>query len=252
MNRSSYLFILFFLISSLAAFRAEAQKRFLGIDPRSKVPERGIVIQLTTGLAAVKSDICGSIPCNDIGLNIGVGAMYKFTPMVAASIELQRLKLGAEEKTPTKDLAFRSEVLELSTTFVVNLLDSYSGSNLYRSSRKRFIVPYAKAGIGAVYYKPTSYPASQGSLDDSQTTYDPERNYPAVAAVIPFGGGMRFRLNDQFSVAPEILYHITTTDYLDNIGPRLGNASNKDHYLTATVKLLYTPSIKSSIFSKKK
>jgi hypothetical protein len=252
MNRSLYFSILTFLITSLTAFNAIAQKRFLGVDPRSKVPEHGFVIQMTAGLAAVKSDICGGYNCNDFGLNVGVGALYKFTPMVAASMELERFKLGAVEKTPTNDLAFSSEVLELSGMVVVNLLDSYSGSSNYRSTRKRFVVPYVKAGAGAIYYKPTSYPASQGELDDSQTTYDPERNYPAVAAVIPFGGGLRFRINDQFSIAPEMIYHLTTTDYLDNIGPRLGNAGNKDHYGTASVKLLYTPAIKNDIFSKKK
>ncbi|ARS37694.1 thrombospondin type 3 repeat-containing protein [Pontibacter actiniarum] len=211
-----------------------------------------MVVLLGAGIAAVKSDICGSWGCNEFGPAVSVGALYKLTTNLGISGTVDYVKLGATEKDPRRprNVSFESEVIEVSGTVVLNLLDSYAGSGNYRSSRKRFVVPYVRAGVGAVYYTPTSFPG-QSSLDDSQTTYDPERKYPAVAAVIPFGGGLRFRINNEFSIAPELIYHITTTDYLDNIGPRIGNPGNKDHYGVAIVKLQYTPVLKNKIFSKK-
>ncbi|GHA78990.1 hypothetical protein GCM10007389_36360 [Pontibacter akesuensis] len=214
--------------------------------------ERGVVVVVGAGIAAIKSDICGSWGCNNFGPNASVGALYKVTPYLGVNANLDYVQLGAVEKdvNRTLNIAFESEVIQFSVTGVLNLLDSYAGSGNYRSSRKRFVVPYMRAGIGAVYYSATSFPG-QGDLDDSQTTYDPERDYPAFAAVIPFGGGLRFRVNDEFSIAPELMYHITTTDFLDNIGPRLGNAATKDHFGVAAIKLQYTPVIKNKLFSRK-
>lgn len=204
------------------------------------------------GIAAIKSDICGSWGCNNFGPNVSVGALYKLTPYVGVGGSIDYNRLGATEKDPSRSLniTFQSEVIEVSATAVLNLLDSYAGSANYRSSRKRFLVPYIRAGIGFVYYTPTSFPGD-GDLNDSQITYDPLRKYPAIAAVVPVAGGLRFRLNDEVSLAGELIYHVTTTDYLDNIGGSIGNPGNKDHYGVAAIKVMYTPVVKNKIFSRK-
>ncbi|WP_240676021.1 outer membrane beta-barrel protein [Botryobacter ruber] len=239
------------MLPLLLPFCAAAQPGFLKIDPTSKVAEHGLVLQVGGGVAAVNSDICKTPDCNRLGPSISLGALYKLSPNLAISSELDYVRLGATEDNPRRPLnvSFRSEVIGLSGAVVVNLKDSYSGSGNYRSLRKRFVVPYVKVGAGLVYYTPTSYPG-QGNLNDSQYTYDSERNYPAVALLVPLGGGLRFRFSDKISVAPELVYYITSTDYLDNIGPRLGDGSSTDHYGVAAVKVLYTPSLKNKIFSK--
>ncbi|WP_162051842.1 outer membrane beta-barrel protein [Pontibacter pamirensis] len=219
----------------------------------SKVPdERGVVLAVGGGLAAVRSDICGGPDCNRFGPNVSLGALYYLTNYLGVSGSIDYLRLGATEGARQRPLniSFRSEVVEVTGTVVINLLDSYAGSGGYRSLRKRFLVPYLRAGAGIVYYTPTSYPG-QGKLNESQTTYEPAQKYPAIAAVIPFGGGLRFRINKEFSIAPELIYHITTTDYLDNIGPELGNAQRDDHYGIAAVKVLYTPALRNRLFSRK-
>ncbi|MCJ8166698.1 porin family protein [Pontibacter sp. E15-1] len=251
MNRNFYPFLLFFFLINLH-FSASGQSILSRRSGISKVPERGIVMMVGGGLTAVRSSICGSPSCNDFGPTVGVGALYKLSPLLGVSGQLDYARLGASEKDPRRplDVSFRSEVISLSLTGVYNLLDSYAGSAGYRSTRKRFIVPYARAGVGFIYYTPTSFPG-QERLNDSQTTYDPEKNYPALALAIPFGGGLRFRVNDEYSVATEVMYHITSTDYLDNIGPELLPAASKDHYMLAAVKLMYTPKFQNKIFSKK-
>lgn len=250
MNRS-FAFILTFVLLVITAGDTFAQLSLLKKRWQdSKVPEEGMVIVVGAGIAAVKSDICGSWNCNDFGPSASVGAIYRFTSDIGVGINADYLRLGAREKDPAQpiNVAFRSEVISITGIGIYNLIDSYAGSGNYRSSRKRLMVPFLKAGAGVVYYTATSYPA-ENDLDESQTTYDPERKYPAVSLVIPFGAGLRFRFSDELAIAPELVYHITTSDYLDNIGPRLGNPLN-DHYGLFSVKLMYTPVVKNKVFSK--
>ncbi|MBB6610761.1 outer membrane beta-barrel protein [Pontibacter sp. Tf4] len=218
----------------------------------SKTPERGLVVLAGAGVAAVRSDICGTPGCNEFRPVFGIGAMYKFDPMWSASLNLDYVKLGATEKSEARPLnvSFRTDLYEVTANIHFNLLDAYSGSGGYRSSRKRFVVPYAKFGAGFIYYTATSYPGT-GDLSESQTKYDPEREYPAFGIVVPFGGGLRFRFSDQVSIAPELIYHLTSSDYLDNIGPRLAPGNSRDHYGVASIRLMYTPAIKENIFSRK-
>ncbi|TXK52423.1 outer membrane beta-barrel protein [Pontibacter qinzhouensis] len=252
MNIKFYLSVLLLLAIGFVPLYSFGQSGYYKKRGVSNAPERGFVVQVGGGVTAIKSDICGSWGCNDLGPNVSIGTLYKINPTLGISGEVDYFRLGAEEKDPARPLnvAFQSEVIEVSGMVVLNLLDSYSGSGNYRSSHKRFVVPFVKGGAGFIYYTPSSFPANS-RLNDSQVTYDNERKYPAFAPVFSFGGGLRFRLNDEFSIAPELVYHITTTDYLDNIGPRLGNAGNTDHYGLAAIKLLYTPFLKNNIFSKK-
>ncbi|WP_439883395.1 outer membrane beta-barrel protein [Pontibacter sp. MBLB2868] len=249
MNRFRYCFIiLFFLIFTLPT-AVSAQSSFLERVGRSNTAEKGIVIVGGVGMAAVKSSICGLPECNNFGPAVSVGALYKLSPYFAFGANLGYVRLGATEKDPNRPLnvTFQSEVVEVTGTVVLNLLDSYAGSGNYRSSRKRFVVPYVRGGAGFVYYTPTSFPG-EGDLNDSQVTYDPARKYPAISAVIPFGGGLRFRFSDEFSIAPEMMYQVTLTNYLDNIATE---TSGTDHYAVASLKVIYTPIIKNKIFSKK-
>lgn len=246
MSRSNYFLLSLIAITLLLTTAAQAQDaiRRMGM---SKIPERGLSIQAGAGLAAVKSDICGSYGCNDIGPAFAIGALFKYSPFVSFSGEVEYIKLGASEKTFQDNITFESRVIEVSGMLVYNLLDSYAGSNNYRSLRKRFAVPFVKGGIGFIYYTPSSYPTNRPP--NSDITYDRLKSYPAIAGVIPFGGGIRFRFSDQISIAPEAMYHLTTTDYLDNIDR---HANNKDHYGVVSVKLLYTPMPKNEVFTSKR
>ncbi len=243
-------FLLLFFITLFLDTATQAQDNVFRRMGVSKVPERGLSVQAGVGLAAIKSEICGSYGCNDIGPALGIGALYKFTPYVSFSGEVEYLKMGATEKVPTDNITFETRVIEVSGMLVLNLMDSYAGSNNYRSLRKRFAVPFVKGGIGFVYYTPNSYPTNRP--ENSDISYDRMRSYPAIAGVIPFGGGIRFRFSDQISIAPEAMYHITTTKYLDNVGPPVRDLGLPDQYGTVAVKLLYTPIPKNEVFTSKR
>lgn len=253
MNRKPYYLLLPLLFLLLYPWDAMAQQyRYKRGSKSTNVMERGWVILVGGGVTAVRSDICGSWNCNDIGPNASVGGLYKFSPYFGVSGTIDYARLGAVEKNPEAPLniAFESEVIELAASAVINLLDSYAGSGNYRAKRKRFIVPYFRIGLGGIYYNATSFPADR-PLDDTQVKYDPEQKYPAFAAVVPVGGGLRFHINDEFSLAGELVYHVTGTDLLDNIPPTLINGPRRDEFGVLAIKLQYTPVLKNNIFSKK-
>src|SRR5687767_3400957 len=101
MNRNSTVFLLL-LCLILAYSDAIGQSMLLRRKQESKVPERGVVVIGTAGLAAVRSDICGTPDCNEFRPVFGVGAMYKFDPIWSTSINLDYVKLGATEKDPAR------------------------------------------------------------------------------------------------------------------------------------------------------
>jgi hypothetical protein len=229
-----------------------AQASFLEKVGRSNMPERGLVVFGGIGVAAVKSDICGLPECNKFGPAFTIGGLYKLSPYLGVGVNASQLRFGATEKDPTRplDVTFQTEVTELVASITINLLDSYAGSGNYRSLRKRFVVPYVRGGGGMIYYTATSYPG-KGDLEDTQMRHDPVRDYPAISAVIPMAGGIRFRFSDEFSIVPELVYNITLTDHLDNIGEKESKNTGTDHYMNAYIKVMYTPVLKNKILTRK-
>lgn len=251
MNGKSYLVLVCLFLALFGAGSAGAQSIFNKKSGGSAVPERGIVFVVGGGTAAAKSDICSGLGCNNLGLNVSGGALYRFSQRlsVGGSIDYARLGATGTDSLRLQQVSFQSEVIEVAGMVVFDLLDINAGTGNYRSSRKRLLVPYIKAGAGFVYYTPTSY-SGAGELRNSQITHEPERKYPAVALAVPFGAGLRIRLSEVVSIAPEFTYHITTTDHLDNMGARAGSHGN-DHYGTAAFKVLYTPVLRNRILSRK-
>ncbi|GAB3532237.1 hypothetical protein GCM10027443_15690 [Pontibacter brevis] len=214
------------------------------------MPEGRLVLVAGGGVAAVKSDICSGPGCNNLGLSVSGGALFRLSEYLSVGglVEYARLGATGADSLLVQQVSFQSDVIELAGTVVVNLLESHAGTAGYRSARKRLLIPYVRAGAGLAYYSPTSFPG-EGDLNTSQTTYDPERKYPAFTLAIPFGAGVHIRLTDAISISPELVYRITTTDHLDNIGARAGSPEN-DHYAVAAVKVLYTPLLRNKLLSR--
>ena len=203
------------------------------------------------GLAVMNSDNwvpggeinLSSIHKNGLGPVLNVGAVYQLSSYlgVLANIDYASIK-GNEENgvTQKRYITFKSNSVGVSGSLVVNLVNGYTRARSFRTRRERPVVPYVKAGIGFLSYSATSSQQGVGELPA-------ETAYPAVAAVIPVGLGVKFNLSEQISFAPEFNLHITTTDYLDNrkIDGNTFLTSN-DLFASSSVKLLYTPSAKRS------
>lgn len=250
MNGKIVSFLVFFCLMLVCSGNVQAQFILSNRSSVSTVPEGKVAFVVGGGVAGVRSDICSGFNCNNLGLSVSGGAIYKLSQYLSVGGMIEYARLGATgvDSLLLQNISFQSEVIEVAGTVVLNLLHSNVGSAGYRSSRKRLMVPYVRAGVGFVYYTPSSFPGG-GELRNSQITFEPERKYPATALAIPLGVGVRIRLNDLVQIAPELSYHITTTDFLDNISARPGSPGN-DHFGIVAVKVLYTPELRNKIFSR--
>ena len=109
-----------------------------------------------------------------------------------------------------RDLGFRTDVLEFSTTI---MYDIFAFEHKFES--RRTIEPYLHAGIGLAYFNP------MGKLDGrwyNLSDYHTEgKSYSQVIPVIPIGAGIRTRMRHDLNLGFEFSYRITFTDYLDDV-----------------------------------
>ncbi len=187
------------------------------------------------------ADEKSSIRNNGIGPSFNIGAIYQVSPALELLGSVDHVSLKGAEDAQYKaggDLSYKASATEISGSAVFNLFSNYRSSGFYRARRQRLVEPYVKVGIGALVYKASSSTSGDGGkiLPGAMPA---ARHYPAVALTVPLGGGLKFYYSRQISIAPELNFHFTTTDYLDNNLNKAGHLGPNDHYLNFSVKLLY-------------
>jgi hypothetical protein len=135
-----------------------------------------------------------------------------------------------------RNLSFRNRIKEIS---VVASLDLFPNMATYISRVKW--TPYAFAGVAAFLHNPQALaPATdlngiplaeagqwvnlqslgtegqKATLDEGDVNYG-IKSYKKLQVAIPFGIGVRFRLNEVFDLAAELGFRYTFTDYLDDV-----------------------------------
>ena len=110
-----------------------------------------------------------------------------------------------DELTRRRDARFRAGVIEFSAIMEFNFLDFLRNDSEFRFS------PYAFFGLGY------SHILARGNT----WGYLPSSNYNLGTVVIPFGGGIKYRLNDRWTLAAELGFRPTLSDYLDKIDSTL-------------------------------
>jgi hypothetical protein len=68
---------------------------------------------------------------------------------------------------------------------------------------------------------------------------DAAKTLPRMIPVIPVGAGVRYTLNDRFSLTAETSYRFSNTDYLDGFS-KSANAGRNDHYLSHSIGIIYS------------
>lgn len=147
-----------------------------------------------------------------------------------------------------RDASFRGGVIEGSAVMEFNFLDFLRNGSQFRWS------PYAFFGLGYAHF----------IMKGNTYARLPRERYNQGALVIPFGGGVKYRLSDQWFLAAELGFRPTTTDYLDKIdsslpaipryqqpadpstgetapyGINFGNPNTKDWYYFMGITISYT------------
>lgn len=132
-----------------------------------------------------------------------------------------------------RNLSFRNRIKELAVTAVVDL---YKNEASY-ISRVQF-TPYIFAGLAVFHHNPQGYVAEDSDLPEAGSWVDLEPlgtegqyspNLPTTSAnsgispynlvqiAIPFGIGVRYRLNQVIDLSLEFSSRYTFTDYLDDV-----------------------------------
>ncbi|GAC1373651.1 MAG: hypothetical protein NVSMB30_15820 [Hymenobacter sp.] len=131
---------------------------------------------------------------------------------------------------------FRNDIFEASAVAVVDLIE-----NRNNYLKRPDFVPYVFAGVAGFYHNPKGLigPNSLG-LSEGQyvslaelRTGGQDQAYSKTQFSIPFGGGVRYRINRNFDASLEIGWRKTFTDYLDDVS---GNYADQSKLVTPAQK----------------
>ena len=236
----SFLLSTLLLWSLLSSYSAAAQgpgQRRRYFSSQARPYYRGPLRVTVGGGVALYTGDLGGLEQNLVGPSFSLGLLYLLRPRLSVGGEGTLFQLGATDQLPERGLAFRGRNGSLTTFLRYELLRDESQFAAPRGPAA-FIKPYLKAGVGFVLYDPESYQGTERPTA-GQVFGPPESGaYPGLAAVVPVGGGLTFRLSPSFSASAEAAYYFTTTDLLDDVSER-GNASKKDGYGTVELKIEY-------------
>jgi hypothetical protein len=163
------------------------------------------------GVAAYSGDIIRKIDPGQAGLQGTLFGKRNFDNVwtLRAGINLARINgtdsiMPIDEVSRIRDGRFRAGIIEASAIMEFNFLDFLRNDSEFRFS------PYAFFGLGY------SYILAKGNTFGGSFSSE----YNLSTLVIPFGGGVKYRLNDRWTLAAELGMRPTFTDFLDKIDQR--------------------------------
>lgn len=151
---------------------------------------------------------------------------YNFNPRMAFKLTLNYSMIAASDsKINTKDpykylrnLDFSSQIFAVEGTYEINFLPYILGS------KKNRFTPFMYAGLGMFYYNPTTNFEGRrikleqvGTEGQKNQNIDGKKGYSNYSIAIPFGGGFKFALNNNWSFIVDISSRRTFIDYMDDV-----------------------------------
>lgn len=125
-------------------------------------------------------------------------------------------KKALKQQLIARNLNFTSSVIE------GNILLEY---NLFSTEDPPIINPFVYVGIGAFHYNPYTFDSAGnkvflqplGTEGQGMSQYPDRKPYSLNQFNIPFGGGIRYKINDNISISAEVSFRKLFTDYLDDV-----------------------------------
>ena len=213
------------------------QKYEIGGGVGGSVYSGDIIRKIDPGQAGIQGTLFGKKNFDNVwSLRVGLS-----TAVLEGDDELKPI----DPVSSMRNAIFKGGVIELSAVMEFNFLDFLRNDPEFRWS------PYAFFGVGYSHF------FMRGILIT-------DNYYQVSTPVIPFGGGVKYRLDKQWTLAAEIGFRPTTTDYLDRIdsknqvlpryqplpnpingnippyGINFGNPYSKDWYYFAGLTISYT------------
>jgi hypothetical protein len=230
--------LLTLLLPRLGAAQHGPERRRRHYNSQARPYYRGPV-RATLGLGAgfYNGDLTSSLSENFPGFSGSVGVLYQLKPHLLIGSEFAAFQIGAKDKLPERNLAFRARNGSGEVFFRYQPFHDEADYADPRSAAA-IVKPYLKVGVGLLLYNPQSYNGT-ARPEEFTSFLAPERNdYPAVAIVAPVGLGLTLRLSRTLNATAEAAYYFTTTDHLDDVSQRASGTAN-DGYVRAELKVEY-------------
>jgi len=199
-------------------------------------------------------------------------AEQKLAPFLDISLNLLAGKVYGEKQAGTENINFRTSIFSQSLRLYYNFHPLIS-----HNDKTPFFSPFLSAGVESVIFRPKAdlkdakgntynywddgsirdLPQEQQNVDNSQIIewdyeYESELRdanldgfgkYPLIGFSLPLSAGINLNLSKHFAIRLEGEYHLTFTDYIDNItseslGVRQGNSAN-DKFLYASAGVVW-------------
>jgi len=116
---------------------------------------------------------------------------------------------------------FRNDIAEASAVMIVDLIE-----NRNNYLKRPDFVPYLFAGLAGFYHSPKGKDQN-GNYVDLQPLQTEGKDYSKVSFAIPFGAGVRYRINRNLDASFEIGLRKTFTGYLDDVSNNYADLSGK-------------------------
>ena len=162
-------------------------------------------------------------------LGAGISITRRFYPRVSGRFGLMygRISgddaLAADANDPNgrfrnnRNMNFRNDLLEASGVVIIDLIE-----NRNNYLKRPDFVPYVFAGVAGFYNHPQGRDKDGNYIDlQPLQTEGQATAYSKTQISIPFGGGIRYRINRNFDASLEIGWRKTFFDYLDDVGGKL-------------------------------
>lgn len=163
----------------------------------------------------------------------GVSITRRFAPRLSGRFALSYGRITGDDSKAAdpsdanarfrynRNMNFRNDIVEASAVAVFDLVE-----NRNNYLKRPDFVPYVFAGVAGFYNNPqglvgkNTLGLSEGTYVDLQPlkTENQATTYSKAQFAIPFGGGIRYRINRNFDASLEIGWRKTFTDYIDDVG----------------------------------
>ncbi|WP_151086248.1 DUF6089 family protein [Hymenobacter baengnokdamensis] len=155
--------------------------------------------------------------------NIGLNITHRFFPRVSGRFSLAYGAIHANDNTNAdandqnarfrnaRNMNFRNRITEASAEIVVDLIE-----NRNNYLKRPDFVPYLFLGVAGFHHNPEGMRAD-GTYTPLQPLMTENVSYSLWQVSIPFGGGVRYRVNRNMDVSLEIGLRKTFTGYLDDV-----------------------------------
>ena len=162
-------------------------------------------------------------------LGAGVSIARRFYPRLSGRFALTYGRITGSDALATdgvsspdalfrrqRNFTFRNDIFEASAVAVVDLIE-----NRNNYLKRPDFVPYVFAGVAGFHHNPQGL-YTDGTYVDLQDlkTEGQATAYSKTQFSIPFGGGIRYRINRNFDASLEIGWRKTFTDYLDDVSTK--------------------------------